>query len=346
MTLPACTLSASASSVKNGSSVNLTWTGTHATTATLFPAGTTVPTSANINLVPPSSTTTNYTVTVTNDVASANCDTSVTTYANSAPVANTDSMSVLENHSSLFDVLANDTDADGSDILTVASIISTPNHGTAQISGTGVLFTGTGGYCGPDSFSYRSQDQDGAVSNTATVNVNISCGMNPPVTSDVTLTGNEDGTISGLLTGTDIDGDSLTFMSASGASHGMINLLSDGTLLYTPTANYYGSDSFEYYAYDGTQSGNISTVTLTVNPVNDLPVAYADSGMTNMNASTFIDVLANDIDIDHSPASLAINITTSPMSGALIHTGGMLEYTPTAGYCGTDAFAYSVTDGS
>lgn len=208
-------MSASASSVKNGSSVNLTWTGVNATTATLSPGGMTVPTSANINLVPPSSTTTNYMVTVSNDVASANCATSVTTYANSVPVANTDSMSVLENNSSLFDVLANDVDADGGDILTVASIISTPIHGTAQISGTGVLFTATGGYCGPDSFSYRAQDQDGAVSNTATVNINISCGMNPPATSDIMLTGNEDGTISGLLTGTDIDGDSLTFMTAS-----------------------------------------------------------------------------------------------------------------------------------
>lgn len=83
-----------------------------------------------------------------------------------------------------------------------------------------------------------------------------------------------------------------------------------------------------------------------MNSVNDIPVTSADSGSTNMDSPTFIDVLANDFDIDHDPAFLAINITTSPMSGSLVQTGGMLEYTPTAGYCGTDAFAYSVTDGS
>lgn len=254
VSVPACAISASTPSAKNGTPVILTWTGTNATTATLTPNGSTVPTSASISVTPPSSTTTNYVVTVSNAVSSDTCSTSVTTYANSTPVATSDSMSVLENNSSHFDVLANDTDADIGDILTVASIVSTPNHGTAQISGTGILFTGTGGYCGPDSFSYRAQDQDGGLSAPATVSVNISCGMNPPVTSDVGLTGNEDGTISGLLTGTDVDGDTLTFMTASGVSHGILNLLSDGNLLYTPTANYNGIDSFQYYAYDGTQS--------------------------------------------------------------------------------------------
>lgn len=142
--LPTCSISTSTASVKNGTPVTITWTGAHATAATLTPDGSIVPTSASIGITPPSSTTTNYGLTVTNDVGSDTCTTSVTTYANSAPVANADSMSVLENNSSHFGVLANDTDADIGDILTIASITSTPNHGTAQISGTGILFTGTG----------------------------------------------------------------------------------------------------------------------------------------------------------------------------------------------------------
>lgn len=170
--------------------------------------------------------------------------------------------------------------------------------------------------------------------------------MNPPTTSDVMLAGDEDGTISGTLTGTDIDGDTLTFFSASGVSHGMLNLLSDGTFLYTPTANYNGSDSFQYYAYDGTQSGATSTVTFTVNSVNDLPITLADSGSTNMNSPTFIDVLANDIDIDHVLTTATINITASPMSGSVVQTGSMLLYTPTIGYCGADTLDYTITDGS
>lgn len=170
--------------------------------------------------------------------------------------------------------------------------------------------------------------------------------MNPPITSDASFSGDEDGAINGNLTGTDVDGDTLTYMTYSGVSHGVLNLLSDGSFIYSPNANYNGLDTFQYYAHDGTQSGNISTVTLTVNSINDLPVTVADSGSTNMNVPTFIDVLANDTDIDHSRAELNINITTAPMSGSVIMTGGMVEYTPNTNYCGTDSFEYTVTDAS
>lgn len=144
LSLPTCSITPSVPSAKNGAQVYLTWTGTNALTAVLNPGARSVPPSGNIALIPPQNTTTNYTLSVSNSVGSGSCMTSVSTYANTAPVANSDGVNILENTSKVFDILSNDTDTDSGDTLTVASFVSNPVHGSAEISGTGILYTGTG----------------------------------------------------------------------------------------------------------------------------------------------------------------------------------------------------------
>ena len=75
----------------------------------------------------------------------------------------------------------------------------------------------------------------------------------------------------------DVDGDSLTCHPGDRPSHGTLTLNANGCFTYTPAANYNGADSFTYKANDGTADSNMATVSLTVNPVNDAPVAAADS---------------------------------------------------------------------
>jgi len=125
-----------------------------------------------------------------------------------------------------------------------------------------------------------------------------------------------------------------------------MSLLSNGDFTYTPAPHYAGIDTVTYYADDGTFTGNVSTITFTLTSQNDVPLTLADSGSTNMNTPTIIDVLANDSDPDHSRSELTLTVTTAPMSGSIIATGGALEYTPNTDFCGTDSFEYSVTDGS
>ena len=73
---------------------------------------------------------------------------------------------------------------------------------------------------------------------------------------------------------TDVDGDTLTAVAASaGPAHGTLTLNADGSFTYTPAANYNGTDSFTYKANDGTADSNVATVTITVDAVNDAPVA-------------------------------------------------------------------------
>src|SRR5205085_22121 len=86
----------------------------------------------------------------------------------------------------------------------------------------------------------------------------------------------------------------------SGPAHGTLALNADGSFTYTPTANYNGSDSFTYKANDGSLSGNVATVSLTINAVNDQPVVaqgIADISIAEdepfsftIPANTFFDV--------------------------------------------------------
>src|SRR5207249_1138184 len=84
-----------------------------------------------------------------------------------------------------------------------------------------------------------------------------------------------------LANDTDIEGDSLSAALVNGPAHGSLTLNADGSFSYTPAANYNGSDSFTYKANDGQADSNIATVALTIDPVNDPPVAVNDVYATN-----------------------------------------------------------------
>ena len=95
---------------------------------------------------------------------------------------------------------------------------------------------------------------------------------------------NEDATLTvaspGVL-GNDTSGSGLTAVLVSGPAHGTLTLNSNGSFTYSPAANYNGSDSFTYKANDGALDSNVATVSLTVTPVNDAPVAANDSYSTS-----------------------------------------------------------------
>src|SRR4029077_1477772 len=79
----------------------------------------------------------------------------------------------------------------------------------------------------------------------------------------------------------DLDGDSLTAALVSGPAHGALALNPDGSFSYEPAADFNGVDSFTYRANDGRANSSIATVALTVNAVNDPPVAVDDAFSTN-----------------------------------------------------------------
>lgn len=173
---------------------------------------------------------------------------------------------------------------------------------------------------------------------------------NPPVlaaSSSYTL--NEDIAHNFTLTAaTDIDGDSLTYSIISGPSHGAISQCLGGTAdltcTFTPAANYFGTDSFTYQAYDGLNYSSPQTVTFTINAVNDAPVIAATQTLSTDEDTALNFSLNEATDVENQ--TLTYSVVTTPAHGTVTCVARNCTYTPVANYNGTDTFTYKANDGS
>jgi len=154
-----------------------------------------------------------------------------------------------------------------------------------------------------------------------------------------------------LSNDSDAELDPITAVLDAGPTNAQsFTLNADGSFDYTPNADFNGGDSFTYFANDGQANSAAATVTITVNAINDPPVAVGDSAtVSEDDPATAIDVLANDTDIDGGPIS--IGSATQPADGTVVITGGGtgLTYQPDPDFCNdgspTDNFTYTLTPG-
>ena len=228
------------------------------------------------------------------------------------------------------------TDADG-DALTFA--VTQPTNGTVTLSGSTATYTPNAGYFGTDSFTYTANDGT-ADSNTGTVTVTVNSVNDAPVVADAILATDEDTAATLTLSGTDADGDALTF-AVTQPANGTVTL-SGTTASYTPNANFNGSDSFTFTANDGTVNSNTATVSITVNPVNDAPTANPGTASTVEGQGVAFNLSGSDPDGD----ALTYTISTQPSNGTVIQSGASVSYLPTGNYFGTDSFGFTVSDGT
>ncbi|HWT02954.1 MAG TPA: Ig-like domain-containing protein [Pyrinomonadaceae bacterium] len=269
----------------------------------------------------------------------------------SAPVANDDSATVVEDSGpNAVDVLANDTDAD-MDALSVASVTQGANGSVAITGGgTGVSYTPNPNFFGADSFTYTVSDGNGGM-DTATVNVTVTPVQDAPVANDDAATVAEDSvgnTINVLGNDADADGDTLAIISVTQGAGGSVGN-NGNSVSYTPNPDFFGSDSFTYTVTDG--NGNFATATVTVNVtnVNDAPVANDDSYSMNQDTTLNVPapgVLGNDTDADPGD-TLNSTVVTFPANGTLApNADGSFMYTPNPGFTGVDTFTYKADDGT
>jgi VCBS repeat-containing protein len=264
---------------------------------------------------------------------------------NDAPIANNDSTNTLEDVPVTVRVLANDTDIEGGPL----SVMSTSTtNGTAVISGSNVVFTPSPNYFGTVVFSYVLSD--GTATSTANVTVSIaSVNDAPPQATNDSYATTEDVRLTVAMPGVlgndrDMDNDPFTALIVSNVTRGTLSFNANGSFTYMPSTNYYGTDSFTYRATDGMATGNIATVTIYVNAVNDSPVARSDTTNTSEDTSATIDVLANDTDVEDD--FLIITGTSTTNGTAVIKDFTSIVFTPATNFYGTVVMSYTISDGA
>ncbi|MGH9923051.1 MAG: cadherin-like domain-containing protein, partial [Nitrososphaerales archaeon] len=166
---------------------------------------------------------------------------------------------------------------------------------------------------------------------------------NPPVAVDDSATTEEDtSVIVNVLAGdSDPDLDTLTVTSVSTPSKGSATNNGDGTVTYNPNTNSNGADIFTYTISDGKGGIDTGSVNITVNAVNDAPVANPQSVITTKDTQVAITLTGSDVDGD----ALTYFIVTGPTSGALSGIAPNLTYIPNTNFVGFDSFKFNVIDG-
>ncbi|WP_432199573.1 Ig-like domain-containing protein [Erythrobacter sp. W53] len=261
---------------------------------------------------------------------------------NDPPVAVDDTVDAVEDEPVTIPVLGNDSDLDG-DPLTVTDATS-PN-GTVTINPDGTItFTPDPDFNGPTTITYTIDDGMGGTA-TATVTVNVAPVNDPPVGTDDTATTDEDTpvTIPALANDTDVDGDPLTIVSAN-APNGTVTINPDGTITYTPNPDFNGTDTITYQVSDGNGGFDTVTVTVTVNPINDPPVAANDVSSVDEDSQVTIPVLVNDTDADGDP--LTVTGASAQNGTVTVNPDGTITYVPNPDFFGTDTITYTISDGN
>ncbi|WP_458411415.1 tandem-95 repeat protein [Vibrio parahaemolyticus] len=195
-----------------------------------------------------------------------------------APVVDikADSTNVVEDTPTIINVLGNDT-FEGTDKVVSLDTNNGPANGTVSVNPDGsVTYTPNDNYHGADSFTYIVTS--GGVSESTTVNVDVTPENDAPVAKDDTTITDEDTpvTIDVLPNDTDVDGDKLSVESASvPKEQGTVEVV-NGKLVFTPAENFNGDAEITYTVTDGALTDQ-AKVTVTVNPVNDAPTIKVDA---------------------------------------------------------------------
>ncbi|WP_346320070.1 Ig-like domain-containing protein, partial [Chitinophaga sp. YIM B06452] len=290
--------------------------------------------------------------------ASGSCSSATVTInvtaANDFPLATNDFYNTNEDQPltvALPGILFNDTDIDGNTLT--ATVITPPANGTLTLNTNGSFtYTPNSNFNGVEQITYRVCD-NGAPSlcDTATLSITVSPVNDRPVAGDNTYTTSEDVALSvtapGVLANdTDIDSDGFTVSLITNPANGKIGLNANGSFVYTPNAQFNGTDSYSYRICDASGGCDTATVNITVTAVNDRPVSLdatytvAEDGALNIAAPG---LLINDRDPDGDP--LSATVVTQPANGTLaINANGSFSYTPNANYTGTDIFTYRTCD--
>ncbi|MEZ4592421.1 MAG: Ig-like domain-containing protein [Chloroflexota bacterium] len=277
---------------------------------------------------------------------------------NIGPIAVDDIKTIGEDETVVLEPTLNDIDGD---VLTIESF-TPPGNGTAVLSGTQqIVYTPTLEFSGQDSFSYTVSD--GQSSDSATITLTVTAINDAPIITEgaaISRTLSEDSSptaFSLTLNATDAENSPLAWSVSSQPAHGTAQasaaLGNSSPISYAPVANYFGSDQFQVQVTDGALTDTI-IVNVTIESVNDAPVAQADavvvlsqpSGDLTLLAASSFNVLANDTDVENDPLTVTQVGTPDQGGSVVVEANGRLQsYTPQPTLSQTELVTYIVSDG-
>jgi VCBS repeat-containing protein len=297
---------------------------------------------------------------------------------NDIPIANNDTATTDEDTATTIAVLDNDRDIDN-DTVIVSGVDTTNTQGTVTINANGTItynpntafqYLGAG-ETSTDTFTYTITDGN-QETNTATVTVTITGVNDAPILSPINKLGNEDTVI--FFSETDFnnafsdpesdnpsqikllslpDAGILTLNGIAVTAGQIVTIADVNNLTFTPNPNFNGTTSFGWNASDGTTFAAGETVNITVNPVNDAPVAQNDSVTTPADTAIGLNLLSNDSDADNNSLILDNLENQNTLGTVSQNADGTITYTPNpdfqslaVGETVTDTFDYTISDGN
>ncbi len=255
---------------------------------------------------------------------------------NDAPTATPQSVSTAEDTAVSITLTGTDPE---SDPLTFA-VVTQPANGTLSGVAPNLTYTPNANYNGADSFTFTASDAS-LTSAAATVSITVNPGNDAPTATPQSVSTTEDTPLPITLTGTDPESDPLTFAVVTQPANGTLSGVAPN-LTYTPNANYNGADSFTFTASDASLTSAAATVSITVNPGNDTPIATPQSVSTAEDTPLPITLTGTDPESD----PLTFAVVTQPANGTLSGVAPNLTYTPNANYNGADSFTFTASDAS
>ncbi|HTG35181.1 MAG TPA: Ig-like domain-containing protein [Thermoanaerobaculia bacterium] len=260
--------------------------------------------------------------------------------ANFVPVAGNDVLYTEENSEVSSNVRSNDYDTEGS--FSLVAVTQGANGSVVFDAYGNVTYTPNPGSFGQDTFTYLLVDEQGGEGlGTVTVIVNA-----PPVAADDVASVDEDGSVAVPVLANDNDPENgtLQLTITTPPAHGTAEVNLDQTVAYTPVANYYGTDTFTYRIADENGWTAFATVTVAVNPVNDPPVARADTSIIFEDSPGIVRVLDTDVEGD----ALTVTSVTPPAVGGTvtIDQNQTVGYTPPLNFFGQVSLVYAISDGN
>ena len=254
---------------------------------------------------------------------------------NDAPVAHAAQVNTDEDVPVAVHLVATDVDGDALSL----HVVSPPAHGALSGAGADLVYTPAPDWNGADSFTFTADDGQ-LTSAAATVTLVVAPVNDAPVAQGQAVRTLEDTPVSIGLLASDVDGDPLAFVIVAPPAHGQLSG-AGASRTYTPDPDWNGTDQFSFAAFDGQLASQPRTVDITVDPVDDTPVAAGQQLTTPEDTPLDLQLTATDVEGD----ALSFTVVAPPQHGKLLGAPPLLTYLPDANWNGTDAFGFVANDG-